>query len=343
MRSALAWMLLLALPASALPSSASVREPTVPGRRAPETFSELASGAGEVVLVLPLGHAEGVEQPDWLGEGAARYLSEALGLAGYRVIDEEDRRSALQEAGLAQASRLPRASALMLARQVGARFVVTGRWSIRGGEVHLAARAVDVAELRLVREVESSGGSPERALETLAERLTGEAGRVSGVHRSLAELGRTSPAALAGWMQAAAEPELVLEHLRAALADEPGFEPARLALGEALLDAGRPEEVGRVLEGVSDSRARHRRARAQALEGRLALALGDQDGAVRALEAAARELPETGTLLWLAEAQLAAGDSAAAGLTVQQALAQSPSDEGALELLARARHAGSAP
>ena len=61
---------------------------------------------------------------------------------------------------------------------------------------------------------------------------------------------------------------------------------------------------------------------------------------MRSLTAAVHELPETGTLLWLAEAQLAAGDSEAAGRTVQRALAQAPSDEAALELLARARREG---
>jgi tetratricopeptide (TPR) repeat protein len=337
-------MLLLALPASALPSAASVREPATPERRSPPAFdSELASGAGDVVLVLPLGQAGGPEQPDWLGEGAARYLTEALGLAGYRVVDEEDRRAALQQAGLAGAPRIPRASALVLARGQGARFVITGHWTLRSGRIHLHARAMDAVRMSLVREVEAEAGSPERALEQLAERLTGEAGRVSGVHRSLSALARTTPAALAGWMQSAAEPEQAVDHLRAALELEPGFEPARLALAEALLDAGRPEEVGASLDGITRSKARHRRARAGALEGRLALALGDRDAAVRSLSAAAQELPETGTLLWLAEAQLAAGDSAAAGQTVRQALAQSPSDEAALELLARTRRAGGAP
>jgi len=342
-RHILAWILLIALPAAALPSSASVRELSLPSPRGSIPGSELASGAGEVVLVMPLTQGQGAAQPDWLSDGAACYLAEALSLAGYRVVDQEDRRAVVHEAGLAGAPRLPGASALVLARQVGARFVVTGRWSIEGGRIRLTARAVDAVGLALVRVAEGEGSSPERALEQLAARLTGEAGRAPGVRRHLGELARTSPAALAGWMQSAAEPESVIEHLRAALRLEPAFEPARLALAEALLDAGRPEEVGRVLDELTNSEARHRRARAHALEGRLALAMGDQEGAVRSLTAAALELPETGTLLWLAEAQLAAGDSASAGRTVQQALAQSPSDEAALELLARARSPAGRP
>lgn len=335
-RSALAWFLLIALPAVAQPSSASVSAPaTLPDRPSTSLDSGLESGIGDLVLVMPLTRS-GSAEPDWLGLGSARYLAEALRLAGYRVVDEGERAAALQQAGLSTDSRLPRASAVMLARQLGARFVVTGRWRQQGGRLAFSARALDVERLQLVREVEAASTHAERAIAELAEKLVAD----DGASRQLGAMAKTTPATLAGWMQAAAEPEQGLEHLRAALRLDPDFEPARLARAEALLDRGRVDEARALLVGLTRSDARHRRAQAMVLEGRLALATGERDEAVRALTAAAHELPETGTLLWLAEAQLAAGDSEAAGRTVRQALAQSPSDEGALELLARARREG---
>lgn len=338
MRPTLPAALLVALLLAASTAAASVSKPSLPALDPAPSGTELSSGPGAVVLVLPLAGPEDAE-PDWLSAGAARYLGEAVSLAGYRVVHEEDRRAALHESGLLGAPRLTLASALVLARQLGARFVVSGEWSLEGAGLRMSVRAVDAEKLSLLRRAESFAGRPEAALAELAVSLTGEAGRGPAARRGLEELARTSPAALAGWLQAAAEPEQAGEHLQAALEVAPDFEPVRLAWAEHLLDSGRPEEAGPALEGLTRSDVRHRRSRALALEGRLALSLGQHEEAVRRLSAAASELPETGTLLWLAEAQLAAGDSHGAGRTVQQALAQSPADDAALELLARAREA----
>ena len=339
MRPLLPAALLPALLCAAPLAAASVTKPSLPSRHSDLQGVELASGPGEVVLLLPLTGPEDAE-PDWLGAGAARYLGEAVRLAGYRVVDEEDRRAALHEAGLLDARRVTLASAVVLARQLGARYVISGEWAPEPPGLRLSVSAVDARDLSLLRRAEAFAGRPEVALAELAVTLTGEAGRGAVARRGLEELARTTPAALNGWLQAAAEPEQAEGLLRSARSAAPDFEPVRLAWAEYLLDAGRIDEAGPALDGLSRSSVRHRRARALALEGRLALALGQHDEAVRRLGESSEALPETGTLLWLAEAQLAAGDSMGAGRTVQQALAQSPTDEAALELLARAREAG---
>jgi tetratricopeptide (TPR) repeat protein len=337
----LALALGLLIASSALASRGAI---DVPSRRAGSGAAAEEVGPGDLVLVLPFtGAAE--DGPDWLGAGAARYLVEAVRLAGFRAVDEEDRRAALHESGLLDAPRIPLASTLVLARRLGARHVLTGGWAFDGGRLRLHARAMDAEALSLLAEAEAvAGGSgPEAALAALARELTGEAGLQPAAREGLERLAAAPPAALAGWMQAAAESQQAEEYLRAALELAPELEPARLALAEHLLDSGRPEAAGPVLAGVETSAHRHRRARALALEGRLALALGDADGAVRSLELAVAQLPETGTLLWLAEAQLAAGDPGGAGSTVRQALALAPADREALELLDRAREAGAEP
>ena len=72
------------------------------------------------------------------------------------------------------------------------------------------------------------------------------------------------------------------------------------------------------------------------LEGRSLLALGDNAGAVAALAESVRLSPQPDRMMWLAEAQLAAGRREDAAETARGALLLVPGDEHAEDILAEA-------
>lgn len=285
------------------------------------------------VLVLPLA-ALGDADPPWFSQGSAAFLSEAARSAGHRVVDPEAVTAALHRFGLQDEERLPLASALVLARELRADFLLAGSWLADGDRITASARAIDVPNLRLVRRAESAGwrGGLGALLGDLARGLIGEA-----AEEDLARLTATPVAALEAWMQAAGEPDVAEDHLRAALDALPGFVPARLDLAELLLDDARAEEAAPFLVGLPPGQPAHRQARARVLAGRMNLGFGDHRSAVAVLTQACATWPEADAYLWLAEALLAAGRRDEAEAAVGSALALAPEDEEARDVLRRAR------
>jgi hypothetical protein len=339
--------LVVALPALlpllvAAPSHASrSRAPRDPSGVQRETADPLASRLGlrdERVLVLPFVSEEAAE-PAWLSAGLAELVSEGVRLVGYRTVEPESRDALLLDLGLASAPRMSVASACVAGREAGARIVVTGSWSTDAGQgLRVKARALDVERVHLLREAEAAGplSAAGPVLSRLLLGLTGEAGRAPEGRRQLERLLAAPCPALLAWMQAAGEPEIAEEHLVAALEVDGDFTPALLALAEHHLDAGEPEDVGRLLARMTAGASRSQQARARLLEGRAMLALGDLPAAVAQLDEAATLHPDREPLLWLAEAQLAAGDATAAAASARRALDVSPGDSHALDLLERA-------
>lgn len=276
--------------------------------------------------------------PDWLSTGIAAFLSEAMAATGHRIVEPEERLDALEEAGLDDEPQVPLAAGCALARQLGARYLVSGTWEARGTRVSIVGRVYDVERLKLVRESTSAGqaGTLGSLLGSLALDLTGAAGREPRAHAALDSLASASSAALAAWMQATAEPDLAPQHLAAALEASPQFVPAMLALADSHLDAGRPELVAPLLAQLPATASLQQHARSAALRGRALLATGNARAAVDMLTDAVSAWPEREPLLWLGEAQLASADRAGAALTAKRLLEQVAEDQDALDLQRRA-------
>ena len=290
-----------------------------------------------LVLVLPFAPV-GTADPDWLSAGLAAYVAEGLELAGYRMVDVEAREDALEAVGLEDEPRLTLASSCEIARRVGARFVVTGTWRADASRVDLTARFVDVLDLKITRSSTAGGhvSTYSGVLGQLVLALAGDAGRAGTPRQALEALSTTKQDVLMAWMQAAAEPEQAATHLDAALKSDPYFAPALLDLAEAQLDAGEPERVPRTLGSIPPGGPESRRSHIRLLEGRSLLALGDHQGAVTALADAVALSPQPDRMIWLAEAQLAAGRRDDAAATARSVLVLVPGDEHAEDVLAEA-------
>jgi tetratricopeptide (TPR) repeat protein len=291
----------------------------------------------ERTLVLPFA-ARGDAEPAWLSAGIAAFVAEGLALADASVVSRDERAAALDEAGLADEPRLMLATACRLAAQLGAGRVVTGTWTSEGSRFDVTARLIDVRSMRLLRQAASSahlsGFGP--SLATLVTALSGDDPGASVGRPALEALAGSPSLALMAWMQAAGEPDVAARHLEAALQASPSFVQALLDLAEVHLDEGRPELAAQLVGRVPAAAAAAAQRRAQVLEARVALAEGEAVRAVTLLVGVASARPDREPLLWLAEAQLLAGQREAAAATARRILAQVPEDAEAQELLERA-------
>ena len=316
--------LILATPAAAAPSRAAASA-------APET-----APLPPIVLVMPFTPIGDVD-PDWLSAGVSEFLAEGLEAAGYRTVDTDARDEAMDDVGLAEEPRVTLASACGIARRLGARHVVTGSWRSEGSRLTFQARMIDVRRMKQVRTGSASGhvSTLGSLLGKLVIDIAGDGARQPVARQEIEALSTTRQEALMSWMQAAAEPESAVALLGSALQARSDFVPAILDLAEASLDAGKPEGVPKLLAALPPAVPPHQRSRQRLLEGRALLALGDHDGAVRALRDAVKDRPQPDWLMWLAEAQLAASDKDAARETAHRVLAVLPEDAHAHELLDR--------
>lgn len=335
-----------ALPGAQLAAAAPTTgaRPAIQASRAREAAPAPVAQPAPLVLALPFAPI-GTPDPDWLSAGLAAYVAEGLELAGYRFVDPEERDDALEAVGLEDEPRLTLASACALARRVGARYVVTGTHRADASRLDLSARMIDVQELRIVRECEAGGhiSGLSSVLGQVVLAIAGDGARAGSARQALEKLATTKQDVLMAWMQAAAEPEQAATHLDAALKSDPYFAPALLDLAEARLDAGEPEGVPRILGSIPPGGPESRRSRIRLLEGRALLALGDHQGAISALSDSVALSPQPDRMLWLADAQLAAGRRDDAAATARRVLAIVPEDERAEDVLAEAEGRVSSP
>jgi tetratricopeptide (TPR) repeat protein len=327
----------IALSASATPTAAPAPRPaegstTLPA--AATTVVERRSSRPALLLVLPFTN-KGTSEPDWLSWGFAEYVGEGLALAGYQVVDDEERQGALVDVGLDDQPRLTLASACELARRLGARHVVTGEWTSASSHISFTARVIDADRLRLIRESSASThvGQLIPELARMVADLAGDAGRGPAAKRDLEVLASAKPEALMAWLEAAGEREDAVQHLSAALEADPTFMPARLDLAERHLDESEPEIAAKLLDPIPVDAALYHRARAHLLAGRAAIAMDDASGALVSIGEALKDLPRPEWLAWKAQAQLLAGQRDAARETAQRVLADCPNNDLALDLI----------
>jgi Flp pilus assembly protein TadD/TolB-like protein len=119
--------------------------------------------AADRVLVLPFENLSEASLYNWLGEAMTLALSDLLSFAQVPVISLAERRAAYQRMGFATATMLSRASALRIAREIGAQVLVWGAYEVIGNKsderVQITARLIHVQEGRVIGE-ELTAGAP---------------------------------------------------------------------------------------------------------------------------------------------------------------------------------------
>ncbi|MGH9787762.1 MAG: tetratricopeptide repeat protein [Candidatus Acidiferrales bacterium] len=110
--------------------------------------------AAETFLVVPFANGVGGSALDWVGESFAEALAENLQANGRTAVPREERLAALERLGLPAGGPLTHASVLRLGEEVGADWVVLGRYEIESGRIRSRAQLLDLAGLSLTASIE---------------------------------------------------------------------------------------------------------------------------------------------------------------------------------------------
>ena len=103
---------------------------------------------GRVVLVLPFENRSGNPSLNWIGDSFPDTLDRRLGSAGFLTISRDDRAYAYEHLGLPDGFRPSRATAIQVARQLDANFVIVGSFTLAGNTLTAQARVLSIEDLR---------------------------------------------------------------------------------------------------------------------------------------------------------------------------------------------------
>ncbi len=236
----------------------------------------VAAGAARdrVAVVPPEGPAG---DSAWIAQAVADALPEALARLGVAAVDRTDRVRAQEILGIPAGASTTRASSIRVGEALEAARIVVGGYEIRGPEVVLSLRLLDLGRATLSAPLIASG--PPEALLSLVHALAWD---IALAHRPpagsreafVASAGAVSFAAFKAYAESlgASDPASRLKAVRRALSLSPDYDEARVGLGRLLLEtrdfAGAEEAFGRIRAGSPLSR------RARFLRGVSLLQLG---------------------------------------------------------------------
>jgi tetratricopeptide (TPR) repeat protein len=208
------------------------------GQASPEVSQETAdAGRGRILLVQPFDNRTGQPSLEWVREAAAEILSSRFTSAGFAPLSREDRVYALDHLGLPEGFQPSRASSLKLAQTLDADSIVVGSYVTDGTSLVAFARVVDVAHLRMSDEVSVRGEMHDliAVFDSLAWKVTRELDPgFSGSEETFVAAGRGARLdAFEQYIRGITEPDHDerLRHLNNAVALNPGFGPAWMAMG----------------------------------------------------------------------------------------------------------------
>lgn len=237
----------------------------------------LAAAPAPATIVLPLDAADAAPEHVWVGPAVSELLARGLEVAGVPVADRAERLQAQAALELPRVS-LTRATAMRIAEALHANRLVAGTYSVRGDEVTLSLRLVDVERASLSSPIVASGSLDSVA--AIAHALAWDVALASstppGMARDTFSQARPAaePAAVKAYGQslAARSASAQLRHMRDALKLSPQFHAARLGLGQLLRGAGEFSAASETLKRIPADAPEWRRA--QFLQGVALLEIG---------------------------------------------------------------------
>jgi Tfp pilus assembly protein PilF len=232
--------------------------------------------APPTVAVLPPDRLDSGPETLWVSEAVADMLPRALGLLGVPVVDRSDRLRVQETLGIPRVP-LTRATSIRIASVLGASRLVVGTYEMKAEGLTLGLKTLDTERGTLSAPFMSTG-PPEKFLASLYGlawdiALSGPTPSPKTRADFLAQAPKVSFDALRAYGQGlgAGDPKSRVKLLKRALALDPTFDEARLALGRLELDEKESEAARLVLSQVrSESLARQ----ARFLEGVALLGLG---------------------------------------------------------------------
>jgi len=282
-------------------------------------FAAALALPGRVVVFPPAGPDRGA--PGWIGAAVEETLPRALQRVGVAALPGADRRRALEALGIV-GPVATRATGVRVAEAFGARFVLFGSWDLGGGELRLTLQPFDVAAAEQRPALMARG--PMEDLGRLVGELASELAGRPGAPQEQAPPGAPFAAVRAlGEGLAARDRESRVMGLRRALALDPGYPDAALALARTLYDAARFTEAREVLLGLGSEPVFERER--LFLDGACLLRLGRYAEADVVYAGLAQGEPTAGALANRAAARLRRPDAAGgASLLLRQALDKAP-------------------
>ena len=199
---------------------------------------DTSQAGGRVVLVLPFDNHSGNASLNWVGDSFPDTLNKRLSSAGFLTISQDDRNFALTHLGLPADFRPSRATAIRIAQQLDANFIVVGSFSIAGERISIQSRVLSVTALRLSEPLENS--SEVARLFDAENAIAWKVARSMDPHLAVAEQtfvaasGAVPLPAFENYIRGtdAPSPSERLKRLQAAVAVAPEYSAALLALGK---------------------------------------------------------------------------------------------------------------
>jgi tetratricopeptide (TPR) repeat protein/TolB-like protein len=213
-----------------LPLHAKDQSATETAKLPPKTHHQL-------LLVLPFDNRTGQANLDWIGEAASEIFNQRLGASGFDIISRDDRQYALEHLGLPRNFEPSRATAIRLAQTLDADDVIVGFYSLQNNNLHLSAALLDVNALHLSTPLVEDG--PLDHMLDVLDSLAWQVARGLDPKFPLPEASFHAASAnirlngFENYVRGIVEPEPAerIRHLKVAVAENPAYSPAWLALG----------------------------------------------------------------------------------------------------------------
>ena len=252
-------------------------------------------GRGRILLVLPFDNRSGQPSLEWIREAAPEILSSRFQSAGFAPMSREDRLYALDHLGLPEGFHPSRATALKLAQTLDADSIVVGSFITDGTGIVAEAQVVDVPHLRMSPAITARGEMKDliAVFDSLAWKLTRQLDpQFTVAEETFVAAGSSMRVdAFEQYIRGITEPDHDerLRHLNQAVALNPAFSPAWMALGHEDYNGEQYEQAATAFAkvGPSDLNA----LQAGFYRGLSLLFSGDYSKAEQAFGAVARVLP----------------------------------------------------
>jgi tetratricopeptide (TPR) repeat protein len=191
----------------------------------------------QLLLVLPFDNHTGQPNLDWVGEAVSETFNQRLGASGFDIISRQDRQYALEHLGLPQTFQPSRATSIRLAQTLDADYIIVGFYTLQANNLHVSAELLDVNALRLSQPLMQDGPLDHMldVLDSLAWHVTRQLDPKfplpeSSFHAASASLHLNGfENYTRGILEA--DPAERIRHLKIAVAENPTYSPAWLALG----------------------------------------------------------------------------------------------------------------
>ena len=202
-------------------------------------LASAAAGNGSVVVGPPEGPAG---DSAWIAQAVADGLPRALGRLGLAAVPRTDRLRAQEALGIPPAATTTRASSIRVGEALEASRLVVGSYELRGSDVGLSLRLLDLERGTLSAPLLASG--PVETLPSLIQALAWDIALTAphppaGSREAFSAAGAAvSFPAFKTYAEglAAADPASRLKLVKRALALAPDYDEARLDLGRQLLE-----------------------------------------------------------------------------------------------------------